>query len=101
MHRCHGHENAEAPCNIYCDGDVHCDMVYVHRDDLRMHGTLDDFFHAFCARIMIASGAQYLRHTPAPEAMSPRGYYPSTWHAGGNLPDDAYQACRVWYRFGA
>ena len=29
MHRIPRHENEHAPCNLYCHGDVHVDVIYL------------------------------------------------------------------------
>ena len=29
MHRLPGHENQHDPCNVYCSGAMHCDVIYI------------------------------------------------------------------------
>ena len=77
MHRCPGHENEDAPCNMYCDGQTHMDIVYTRQSVVNtFHG---DVLAAFQYHISyMGEHICICSVTPCYEVPDVHRYYPQS-----------------------
>jgi hypothetical protein len=95
MHRLPGHENQHDPCNLYCRGDMHCDVIYIEPWVLaRAPASLLAYVHEAWARLGYDASSEVLSIVEAPEAKDRRAHYPRGYRARPGVA----QAYRVIYR---
>lgn len=99
MHRLKFHENEHAPCNAYCAGDTHVDMVYLAQVYVDKHAghLINSVREGFRKACTMNENVEIVAIRPAPEGEDAKDYYPRS-HArrpGSTLP------YLITYRLGA
>ena len=81
MHRVPRHENEHAPCNLYCHGDVHVDVIYLAPWLIAQAGTdLLGYLQGAWSRSGYDETSEVLALSEAPEARTAHTYYPLSYH---------------------
>jgi hypothetical protein len=80
MHRIPRHENEHAPCNPYCHGDVHVDVIYLAPWFIAQAGTdLLGSLQGAWSRSGYDETAEVLAISEAPEARTAHAHYPLSY----------------------
>jgi hypothetical protein len=80
MHRLPRHENEHAPCNLYCHGDVHVDVIYLAPWLIEQAGTdLLGYLQGAWSRSGYDDSSEVLAISEAPEARTAHAHYPLSY----------------------
>ena len=80
MHRLPYHENQHAPCNLYCHGAVHVDVLYLAPWAIEQAGAdLLGYVREAWQRHGYDRTATVLALTEAPEAKTAQEHYPQSY----------------------
>jgi hypothetical protein len=80
MHRIPRHENEHAPCNLYCHGNVHVDVIYLAPWLIEQAGTdLLGYLQGAWSQSGYAETSEVLALREAPEARTAPAQYPLSY----------------------
>jgi hypothetical protein len=96
MHRIRHHENEHAPCNYYCDGDIHTDIIFLSGYHVHLaQENLLVYVRDLWQRAGYHRTSTIFAIEPAPETEDSSSYYPRGFRRN---PGGDYKAFRVQYR---
>ena len=80
MHRVPRHENEHASCNLYCNGDVNVDVIYLAPWLIAQAGTnLLGYLQGAWSRSGYDDISEVLALSEAPEARTAHAHYPLSY----------------------